>query len=331
MNPRNSRGQLGISDDEFRKTFEACRGSIAATATALGMTQRSAHRKRRLIEARTGSPLLSLSVNSPDRALIPENENTYIRRNQAACLNGRVVVFTDAHIYPGSVSVARRGLMKLLPLIKPSIVIDNGDSFDGGQISRHERIGWDKRPTVKEELEANIAFHAEVEGLAPGAMFFWNWGNHDLRFPTRLASRVPEFEGIKGFRLEDHFPRWKFGISVTINPEVYTPTMVKHRYRSGDHADWNNVMRSGINTFTGHDHQLTVRPFVNKRGVQYGGRAGTLADPDLPIFDYQENNPSQARSGFVVLPFHDGKLLWPQVCAALDENHVEFRGEAVRV
>lgn len=318
------------TEPEFIAVWMATKGSPVEVAKRLGVGIRGVMERRRRIEKKLGAPLLSHSPNSPDRAILGP-ENTYIRQNRTVIENGCVVVFTDAHIFPGVKTIARRALIKLLPDLKPRAVIDNGDSFDGGQISRHSRIGWDRRPTVKEELDANADFHAEVEEASKGANFWWDWGNHDLRYPTRLADKVSEFEGIQGFRLEDHFPRWKFGISLTINPDAHTPTLIKHRYRGGDHADWNNVMRAGINIGTGHDHQMTCRPFVDKRGVRYGVRFGTLSDAGLPIFDYQEANPSQQRSGFGVLTFYKQQLLQPEFVAVVDENRVEFRGQVIEV
>lgn len=318
------------TEAEFISLWEQTKGSAADVSRILKVDARNVHYRRRRIEDRLGRPLLSHQPNSPDRAIIGP-ENTYIRQNKIVLENGVVVVFTDAHIFPGWKTTARRALIKLLPDLKPRHVIDNGDSFDGGQISRHDRIGWDRRPTVKEELDANTEFHNEVEAAASSVNYWWDWGNHDMRYPTKLAALVPQFEGIAGFRLEDHFPRWKFGISVTINPDSHTPCLIKHRYRGGDHADWNNVMRAGWHIGTGHDHQMGCHPFVDKRGSRYGMRFGTLADPDIPLFDYQEANPSQARAGFGVLTFHKSRLLWPQFCAVVDEDHVEFMGQVISV
>lgn len=322
--------KAACTDPEFIALWQQTQGSAAAMARLLAVDVTNIFRRRRRIEERLGSPLLSHSPNSPDKAILGP-ENTYIRQNRIEVENGVGVVFTDAHIYPGVKTTARRALIKLLPALKPKFVCDNGDSFDGGQISRHDRIGWDKRPTVKQEIEANKDFHSEVEEEAKDASLWWQWGNHDLRAPTRLASKVPEFEGLDGFRLEDYFPRWKFGISLTVNPDAYMPTLIKHRFKGGDHADWNNVMRAGINIVTGHDHQLTCRPFVDKRGVRYGVRAGTLSDASLPIFDYQESNPSQQREGFAVLTFYKHMLLWPELVAVVDETHVQFRGQVIEV
>ena len=318
------------TEAEFISLWQQTRGSAAAVQKILGIDIRSIYLRRRQIEKRLGAPLLSHSPMSPDKAMLGP-ENTYIRQNKIDLPDGVVVIFTDAHIFPGVKTTARRALVKLLPKIKPQIVVDNGDSFDGGQISRHSRIGWDRRPTVQEELEANGEFHDEVRRASKGAKFFWNWGNHDLRFPTRLAGQVPEFMGVHGMRLEDHFPEWHFGITLTINPTNPCPTLIKHRYRNGEHADWNNVMRAGIHIGTGHDHQMGARRFMDRRGKRWGMRFGTLSDADLPIFDYQEANPSQQVSGFGVLRYRSGRLMAPQFCEVIDENTVEYMGEEISV
>lgn len=320
--------EAACTDAEFIALWQRTRGSPAAMEKILGIAVVNIYRRRRGIEKRLGERLLSHSANSPDKAIIGP-ENTFIRKNRTTVENGVVVVFTDAHFYPGVRSTAYRALLKLLPDLKPKAVIDNGDSVDGGQVSRHARIGWDKRPTMKEEIEDNVDRHAEIKDAAGTKDFWWNWGNHDLRPQTRLAEKVPEFEGLDGYRLEDYFPEWKFGISLTINPDSHTPTLVKHRYRGGDHADWNNVIRAGINIVTGHDHQMGVRRFVDKRGVRYGARAGTLSDLGIPVFDYQEDNPSQQQSGFMILRFWKSQLLCPQQVSVLDETHVDLWGEQV--
>lgn len=322
--------EAACTDAQFIALWENLKGSASAVSKHLGIEVTNVYSRRRRIEKRLGSPLLSHSPRSPDKAIIGP-ENTFIRQSRINLEDGCMVFFTDAHIFPGFKTTARKALIKLLPSLKPKIVIDNGDSFDGGQISRHDRIGWDRRPTVKEELEANAEFHDEVADASKGASLWWNWGNHDMRYPTRLASKVAEFEGIAGFRLEDHFPRWKFGVCLTINPDSHTPTLAKHRYHGGVHADWNNVMKAGINILTGHDHQLGVRRFVDKRGTRFGARGGTLSDAGLPIFDYQEANPSQQASGFLVCTFYKSRLLCPEMVEVIDENTVSFRGQPIIV
>ena len=323
-------GANPVSEEEFISIWHQTGGSAKAVSKALGINERAAHKRRRDIEMRRGERLLSFSPKSPDAPIVATT-NTFIRRNKTIIENGQVAVFTDAHIYPGVVTTARRSLLKFLESERVKAVVDNGDSFDGGQISRHGRIHYDDRPTVKQELEEVQRFHEEIEARANGAALWWNWGNHDSRWPIRLAEQAAEFEGIRGFHFETYFPRWTFGVSLTINPEAHTPTLIKHRYRGGDHADWNNVMRAGINIGTGHDHQLTVRAFNDKRGIRYGFRCGTLSDAGLPIFDYQEDNPSQQISGWMLLTFHKGRLLRPEPITVVGDGEVEFRGKVYEV
>ena len=75
-------------------------------------------------------------------------------------------------------------------------VINNGDSFDGASISRYPRIGWDKTPTLLDELKANQLMLGEIEDEAKkvnkNVKLIWPLGNHDARFETRLAANAPQ-------------------------------------------------------------------------------------------------------------------------------------------
>ena len=79
---------------------------------------------------------------------------------------------------------------------------------------------------------------------------------------------------------------------------------------------------------------MKVTPFSDYNGTRYGVDTGCLADPQGPQFlDYTEDNPKNWRSGFILLTFVDGKLLWPEIVAVstFKENHIEFRGKLIRV
>src|SRR5690606_29471171 len=168
-------------------------------------------------------------------------------------------------------------------------------------VSRHSRIGWDKRPSVAEELAACKSCLEMID--APE--LFWNWGNHDLRFDTFLASRVGEFEGVKGTSLKDHFPKWKFQWGLLINDVC----VVKHRYKGGVHAAHNNTLWGGKSMVTGHTHRLQVRRFTDYNGTRYGVEAGTLSDVHGPMYDYVEANPVDWQQGFIVAYF-EGPEHW---------------------
>jgi hypothetical protein len=89
---------------------------------------------------------------------------------------------------------------------------------------------------------------------------------------------------------------------------------------------------SGKTIVTGHLHSLRVTPLSDYTGTRYGVDCGTLADPYGPQFThYTEDNPVNWRSGFVVLTFYRGRLLWPEVVHVIDEGQVTFRGKVYEV
>jgi hypothetical protein len=239
-----------------------------------------------------------------------------------------IIVFSDAHYFPGIISTAHRGLVHFIKKMKPKIVVANGDIFDGAMISRHSRIGWDSKPNVLEELKAVKERLDEVEAAAKGAKLYWPLGNHDARFETFLASSAPQYEGVNGFRLKDHFPLWAACWMVDVNQSV----IIKHRFKGGIHATHNNPLWAGRTVVTGHLHSPKVTPFTDYNGTRYGVDTGTLADPYGPQFsDYTELNPVNWRSGFAVLTFRSGKLMMPELIQFAEEGVVEFRGELIEV
>src|SRR5690606_33924357 len=134
--------------------------------------------------------------------------------------------------------------------------------------------GWDNRPKVKDELEAVKDRLGEVENVSGNAKLFWPLGNHCARFETRLAAQAPEYEGVQGFTLKDHFPRWIPCWAVMVNEN----TLIKHRYHNGVHAAYNNALKAGMSIVTGHLHSLKVTPWTDLTGDRYGVDTGTLAD-----------------------------------------------------
>lgn len=243
---------------------------------------------------------------------------------------GTVIVFSDAHYWPGEPSVAHRALVKFCKRLKPEIVVCNGDAIDGSSISRHPPIGWESCPSVKEELEVCQERLGEIEKAAFKAKKVWLLGNHDARFETRLAQVAPEFKDIHGIHLHDHFPNWTCGWSLFIGGE--RGVVIKHRFKGGMHAAHNNALWSGRSMVTGHLHSAKVTPISDYNGERYGVDTGCLADPYHEAFQgYCEDNPRNWRSGFCVLTFKDGILLMPELVLAVDEDHVQFRGELINV
>ena len=308
-----------VTEEQFISLWKETGGSASAVAKALGVTDRAAQMRRRSLE-RTHGPLLSYHPRSPDKALkLPPG------RLSLDIPNGVVIVGSDAHIWPGPLTTAQRAFIRAAKLLKPDVVILNGDLFDGARVSRFPAGMWSQeaRPNVRQELEACQSFMDQLKG--PNR--YWLFGNHDARFEARLASLTPEYEGVPGFALKDHFQEWRFGMSLWVNDDV----VIKHRWHNGVHAVYNNTMKGGKSIVTGHLHSLKVTPWTDYNGTRYGVDTGTLSDPDGAQFDYAEDNSRNWRAGFAVLTFKDGKLLLPELAQVWDEDHIQFRGRLYRV
>lgn len=315
-----------VTDAEFIELWKNI-GSAQRIAETLGIAVRNVNDRRRRIEQRHH---ISLPAKAKARAQYYKHLNPveYTARRQLEVQNGTVLVFSDAHFWPGVRSTAFKALLTFIRELKPKAIINNGDAFDGASISRYPRIGWDSKPSVIDELKACRERLGEIEEAANGAKLYWPLGNHDARFENRLAQNASEFEGVQGFSLKDHFTAWLPCWSVWINEDV----VIKHRLKGGIHATRNNTLNAGKTTFTGHLHQLKVTPLDDYNGTRWGVDTGTLADPSGPQFtDYLEDGFTDWRSGFAVATFHEGELLWPELCRVKEFGKVDFRGCVIDV
>lgn len=314
-------GAKKISDQEFIDLWNEHQ-SITKIAAVTGMDLRGLKRRRNSLEIEKNIKLRQIHIDA----------HAIERKIDLGIKNGTVIVFSDAHFWPGIRSTAFKGLLYAIGVYAPTAVIANGDIFDGASISRYARIGWDKSPSVIEELKACQACMSEIEEVAKAARhnvrLLWPLGNHDARFETFLAANAPQFEHTTGFKLSDHFQKWKKCWSVWLNEKV----VVKHRNKGGIHATHNNTVQSGVTMVTGHLHSLKVTPYVDYNGVRYGVDTGTLADIYGPQFEnYLEQNPVNWRSGFAILTFVNGVLLIPELVMVHTQDTIQFRGEVIDV
>ena len=317
---------MKITDEEFIAVWNQY-NSASQVSKALGLTIRHTHSRRRDIESKHSIVLTANDARSPTfNITIPQNG---VRVN-VEMDDGVIMVGSDCHYYPGIISTAHKAFVHLAKELSPKMIIMNGDVFDGSSASSHSPIGWQQTPTVKQELDACQERLGEIEAVAKNAKLHWTWGNHDLRFNTRLASQVGSaFEGVKGMNLTDHFPRWKFSTSIMVNEH----TMIKHRWHNGIHAVYNNILKSGVSFCTGHLHSLKVTPWTDMgaQKTRYGVDTGTMANIDDPAFFYTEDSPVNWRSGLAVLTFWEGKLMPPELCEVISEGIVYFRGKIIEV
>jgi hypothetical protein len=321
--------QARISRQEFIDAWNKY-GSVPKVASYLKINERSVHRRRRKVEADTNQPLVNLHNNAKQYSQM-QPVQTSINKIELGVLNQTIIVFSDAHFWPNEYTTAYRGLLWAIKEFKPNVVISNGDAFDGATISRHPPLGWAHTPSVMEELKAVQTCLGEIEEAAKTARhnckLLFTWGNHDTRFANKLVSQAPQYREVHGFKLQDHLPAWEFAWSVWPTSNC----VIKHRYKNGVHATHNNTVNAGISIVTGHLHSLKVTPFADYTGNRYGVDTGTLAEPYGAQFDYGEGNPINHRSGFAVLTFKDGKLLWPELVHKWSDNQVEFRGQVINL
>lgn len=308
------------TDDEFIALWNEHK-SVTSLAKALHTSVRQIARRRRNIERRCS---ITLAANKLAKSTI----DTY--RIDLDAEDSSIIVFGDAHYWPGPATTAHKALILFKKLIKPTAIILNGDAFDGSAISRFPQMQWmEKKNTVKQELDACKERLSEIEADFKGQLI-WNLGNHDLRYEAKLAATAGhDFEYIEGFHLRDHFPRWRPSWVTWVNNDV----LICHRMRMGIHATHTNIQQAHISVITGHLHSQKVTPYTDAKGItKYGVDHGMLAEPLGEQFrDYLEGKHANWRSGFVILTWRGGELLSPELVTVWDEETVQFRGHLIDV
>lgn len=232
------------------------------------------------------------------------------------------IIGSDLHVWTNEPTPIFQAFCKLAKKLKVTGIVMNGDVIDGARISRHGSTVGIQRPKIDKEIETAQQWFRKL----PFAKYrLWTLGNHDLRLDNYLANQASELEEYAG-RLHTRFPEWDFAYAFDING-----TEVRHRFRSGIHAGWNNALHGGVNVVTGHTHQLQLTAMRDRRGTRWGVETGTMADPKGPQFEYAEGQPSRAHMGFVVLTFdEDSEMMPPELCEMVRGRPV-FRGSYVDI
>jgi hypothetical protein len=289
----------------------------------LGISHRAAAKRRLLIEETLG---IELPKGRPEAW----KNQAHRRRIDLAIDNATILCGSDLHCWPEIYGTAMAAFVDFNRRLKPDFVILNGDGLDGAKISRHSRLGWDKRPSPADEIEALSDYLDQLRKANPNAKYLRTRGNHDTRLETYLASNAPLVEGMKGTTLADHLPGWEECISIHINHPECT---VKHRGRhNGLHGTFNELRALGASFIHGHLHAQKLVSWENAHGTIYGVDLGMLAPKDHPGFDYVEDDAVNWRSGFALLTFSDGRLEVPELATVKDEGRGElrFRGKTLK-
>lgn len=319
---------MPLTEAEFIQALNAVGGSRTELSRVTGINIRNVQRRCARLEER-GAPIIQ-SVNPAS----PAPTWAYPRIQRMEFENGVVIVYSDAHYWPGTEpTLAFRALLHLCSALNPAAIVANGDLIDGAKISRFPSSGWAKLPGMKAELEETQTRQAEIKkAVGPRTKRFRTVGNHDLRLDRFFVTNAEQFAGVPGTRLADFLPDWPESWSVKIND-----TFIKHRFRGGDRAAYNNAIRAGTNIVTGHLHKLQAEPTRGYRDATiWGIETGTLANSPADLcdegegpFEYLEDNPTNWASGFAVLTYYRGRLLPPEFCR-VEFGKAWFRGQEVK-
>jgi len=158
-----------VSDEEFLKAWSDSGGSPIEVSRILDLSIRNVYSRRNNLEAKLGTLLPTETPkairNDPSHAKMILSSRRDVHRLEIE--NGVIIVGSDAHYSPGHTPVAHKALCNVVADLKKDVaaIILNGDILDGGGISRHPRIRWQKRHSVKDELEVVKERLGEIEKI----------------------------------------------------------------------------------------------------------------------------------------------------------------------
>jgi hypothetical protein len=168
-----------VSEEEFIELWRTHR-SASIVAKTIDVPASMVHKRRRSIERRRGIVLESDRHTAANFAHL-QTAHKHPQRLDLGILNGTIVVFSDAHFWPGIRTTAFKGLLHIIRNMQPQAVVNNGDAFDGASISRFPRIGWDQTPSIIQELKACDAALGEIEECTKKA-------RHNVQLPGAWKS-----------------------------------------------------------------------------------------------------------------------------------------------
>lgn len=313
-----------VTDEEFIRLWNKAGGSPTVVCTLTGLAASNVYNRRRQL-ANQGIVLKTtpLTPNSSSLYGWSKAEKQYPLRTDLTLTDGRILCISDAHYWPGIITVAHMAAVEWAKQEQPEMIAVMGDMFDGATVSRHPPLGWEKLPKVIEELDACRDRISEFESASPNAIKVWHIGNHDDRFDRCLVGNASQYEGLEGFSICDYFKQWKFTYLSVVNNQLG----LRHRpVNGGVHSAYNSALKFGLSYAHGHLHQLKVTPVDNATGRLWGVDCGHLADPAGPQFAYREGLTIGSCSGFAVITLYKGMVVDAEICT-VNQFGAFFRGE----
>lgn len=201
----------------------------------------------------------------------PEIERALTKSELVLSISDTHATFLDPftwEVFKGSVQV-----------LKPDIIVLNGDVLEGSEISRFPKIpGW----TIPLQLEFDFAreMFRQLRDIAPHARIIWSAGNHGLdRWVSYLTQVAPALANLRSLRFDQLAGLDELGIELAQGGSIMSPEgteeefpgrlfhgfyFVYHGVKVGQNATLAELQSVGYSGQSGHIHRA---------GVVYGSTA----------------------------------------------------------
>ena len=154
-----SQSKTPVDPQEFAKEFEAL--GPAAMARKYQVDIRNVHMKRKRVEN-----LLGTILHVPAHLDSSNRPRESFRRNLEVT-DGVIMVGSDCHYEPNTVTTAHIAFVELAKKLKPKVIVLDGDLIDGSSIGRHPMNDWEDRPSVEQELSTAQKRLQEIQKASP--------------------------------------------------------------------------------------------------------------------------------------------------------------------
>lgn len=236
--------------------------------------------------------------------------------------------------------------LEAIRMVRPEIVVINGDAADFPQISRHRKMPGHFHLNLHDERRAvQEIFRRIREAAGDEATLYFVIGNHEYRLVTYLADCAPAMAALPELGFANFFGLDEHRISLVTQSSFLAPTAAA---RKGDvRRNWVTLFDCFVATHgtscakvaslvelegafkmsgtSGHTH----RPQIMHSNSLGTGAISWMSTPMLAGFavgrDYV-SNPSQWNMGFGVVSIEPSKKLVTQQLVIVHENWATFGG-----
>lgn len=259
--------------------------------------------------------------------------------------NVDIVVGSDFHSWfvdPFALDV----FIDVIEMVKPEIIILNGDVFDFPQISRHRQMPGHFHLNLHEERRfGQEQILRRVRNAAPDATIYFLIGNHEYRLVTYLADAAPRLAGLPELEFDTFLGIREFELNLVCQSSFLAPTANARKLDKRDNwlklfdcyvathgtscakfaadVEMNGAFR--MSGTSGHTH----RPQILTSNSLGTGAISWMSTPMLAGFavgrDYV-STPSSWNMGFGVVSINPQEKLVSQQLVIVHENWASFGG-----